>query len=99
MSLNKPHIENMCIKPNRKQMPPQKFATNEAAKIRVVRYGLETALCRAPQLWSLILLDIKLLPNVNLLKSKIKHFKCTECSCKLCKSYLKSICMFLQNLL
>ena len=57
--------------------------------VRTVRYGLETALYRAPQLWSLVPADLKSLPNVNLFKSKIKQWKCTECSCILCKTYLK----------
>ena len=33
--------------------------------------------------------DLKSLPNVNLFKLKIKHWKCTECPCKLYKTYLK----------
>ena len=31
------------------------------------------------------------LSNVNLFKSKIKHWECTECPCKVCKTYLKNI--------
>ena len=42
-------------------------------KVRTVRYGLETALHRAPQLCSLVPADLKSLPNVNLFKSKIKY--------------------------
>ena len=58
---------------------------------RTVRYGLETALYRAPQLWPLVPEDLKPLPNVNPFKSKIKHWECTEYPCKLCKTYLKNI--------
>ena len=39
-------------------------------KVRTVRYGLETALYRAPQRWSLVLLDLKSLANVHLFKTK-----------------------------
>ena len=60
-------------------------------KERTARYGLETAPYRTLQLWSLVPADLKSLPNVNLLKSKIKHWKCTECPGKLCKTYLKNI--------
>ena len=60
-------------------------------KIRTVWYGLETALYGAPQLWSLVPVDLKSLPNVNLIGSKIKQWECTECPCKLCKTYLKNI--------
>ena len=45
----------------------------EQQKVRTIRYGLETALYRAPQLWSLVPADLKSLPNVNPFKSKIKH--------------------------
>ena len=54
-------------------------------------YGLETALYHASQLWSLVPVDLTSLPNVNLFKSKIKHWECTECPCKHCKTYLKNI--------
>ena len=60
-------------------------------KLRTVRYGLETALYRAPQLWSLVPTDLKSAPNVNQFKSKIKHWESTECPCKLCRTYLRKI--------
>ena len=69
----------------------RKFHEMRQQKLTTVRYGLETALYRAPQLWSLVAADLKSLPNVNLFKSKIKHWECTECPCKLCKTYLKNI--------
>ena len=47
-------------------------------KLRTVRYGHETALYSAPQLWPLVPADLKSLPNVNLFKSKIKYWECTE---------------------
>ena len=60
-------------------------------KVKTVRFDLETGLYRAPQLWSLVPEDLKSFPNVNLFKSKIKHWERTECPCKLCKTYLKNI--------
>ena len=51
----------------------RKFQEIRQQKIRAVRHGLETALYRAPQLWSLVPTDLKSLSNVNLFKSKIKH--------------------------
>ena len=60
-------------------------------KVRTVRYGLETALYRAPQLWSFVPADLKSLPNVNLFISKIKHWDCTKYPCKLCKNYQKNV--------
>ena len=69
----------------------RKFQEMRQQKARTVRYGVETALYRAPQLWSLVPAELKSLPNINLFKSKIKHWECTECPCKLCKTYLKNI--------
>ena len=60
-------------------------------RIITARYGLETVLYNAPQLWSFVPEDLKSLPNVNLFQSQIKHWECTECPCKLCKTYLKNI--------
>ena len=63
----------------------------EMRQQKTVQYGLETALYRAAQLWSLVSADLKSLPNVNLLILKIKHWECTECPCKLCKTCLRNI--------
>ena len=69
----------------------RKFQEMRQKKVRTVRYGLETTLYRAPQLWSFVPANLKSLPNVNLFKSKIKHWEFTECHCKLCKTYLKNV--------
>lgn len=53
------NIKNVCIQAARKQIQPQgKTARNKAAKKRTVRHCLESALCRAPQLWPLVPCDI-----------------------------------------
>ena len=51
---------------NRKKI--RKFEEMRQQKVKTIRYGLETALYRAPQLWSLAPADLKSLPNVNLFK-------------------------------
>ena len=51
----------------------RKFQEMRQQKVRTVRYGLETALYRAPQLWSLVPTDLKSAPDVIQFKSKIKH--------------------------
>ena len=56
-----------------------KFQEIRQKKVKTVRSGLESALYRTPQLWSLVPVDLKSFPNVNLFKSKTKHCKCTEC--------------------
>ena len=69
----------------------RKFQEMRQRKVRIVPYGLETALYRAPQLWSLVPTDLKSAPNVIQFKSKIKDWECTECPCKLCRTYLRKI--------
>ena len=69
----------------------RKFHEMRQQKVRTVRYGLKTTLYSALELWSLVPADLKSLSNVNLFKSKIKHWECTEYSCKICKTYLKKI--------
>ena len=69
----------------------RKFQEMRQQKVRTVLYGLETALYRAPKLWSLTPTDLKSAPDVNQFKSKIKYWECTECPCKLCRTYLKNI--------
>ena len=69
----------------------RKFHEMRQQKVRTVRYGLETALYRASQLCSLVATDLKSAPNVNQSKSKIKHWECTKCPCKLFRTYLRNI--------
>ena len=69
----------------------RKFQETRQQKVRTLRYGLETALYPAPPLWSIVPADFKSLPHVNLFKSKIKNWECTECPFKLCKTYLRNI--------
>ena len=69
----------------------RKFQEMRQQKVRTVPYDLETALYSAHvQLWSLVPVDLKSLPKANLFKSKIKHWECTECHCKFCKTYLRN---------
>ena len=60
-------------------------------KVRSIRCGLAIALYPAPQPWSIVPADLKSLPNDNMFKSKINHSECTECPCKLCKTYQRNI--------
>ena len=40
-----------------------KFQEMKQQKIRTVRYGFQTALYRGPQIWFLVPVDLKSLPN------------------------------------
>ena len=89
-------VNNICpptmktffdFRENRYKM--REFQEMRQQKVRTARYGLETAVYRAPQLWSLVPADLKSLTNP--FKSEIRHWEYTECPCKLCKTYLKNI--------
>ena len=69
----------------------RKFQEMRQQKVWTVRDGFETAPYCAHKLWSLVPADLKSLPNLNLFKSKIKHWKCTERPCKLCKTYPRNM--------
>ena len=62
-------------------------------KTESVSYCLEIALYRTPQIWSSFTSKVKSLPKINLFKPKKKKtfWKCTECPCKLSKTYLKNM--------
>ena len=62
-------------------MQHQKIPRNETA--------FKTAFTALLNLRQHVPADLKSLPNVNLFKSKIKHWERTGCPCKLCKTYLK----------
>ena len=62
----------------------RKFQEMRQQKVRTVQYDLKTALYCPPELWSLVLADLKSLRNVNLFRSKIKHWEWTFC--KFCKT-------------
>ena len=72
----------------------RKFQEMRQQKVRTVRYGRETALYHAPQLWSYVPTNLKSLPNVNQFKSKTKPWECNECPCKLCRTYQRNIGYF-----
>ena len=74
-----------------KQIQHEKIPRNETAKSKncPIR-SRSSSLSRSSTMVSCPA-DLKSLLNVNLFKSKIKHWEGTECPCKLCKTYLRTI--------
>ena len=51
------------------------------------RYGLNSILYKAKQLWNLPPENLKSSPPLTLFKNKIKLWQCFNCPCNICKSY------------
>ena len=60
-------------------------------KVRTENNGKETLRYRGPVTWNLLPSEIKSAKTLNLFKDKIKKWKPTGCTCKLCKVYIKNI--------
>ena len=54
-------------------------------------FGTEAISYTGPQLWNLIPENIKLKPTLELLKKKIRKWKCESCPRRICKTYLQRI--------
>ena len=59
--------------------------------VKSVYFGTETISFRGPQIWSSVPDDIKNAKSLSEFKSKIKKWKPTGCTCRLCKTYVKDL--------
>ena len=71
--LNQYHLRNF-----------QGFSTE---KRNTVNYGLEILTYRAPAIWAKLPSKYVLATSLDEFKSKVKFWKCENCSCRLCKKY------------
>ena len=55
------------------------------------RYGKNSILYRTNQIWNLLPHEIKNSANLVSFKLKIKQWRCLECTCTLCKTYLPNL--------
>ena len=60
-------------------------------KINTVNRGEETIRYRGPITWELVPQDIREVESLALFKSKIKNWKPTGCTCRLCKEYIQGL--------
>ena len=56
-----------------------------------VKYGTETVLYRAPQLWQQLPQEIKESKTLAIFKIRIKQWKTPNCQCRLCKLYVPDL--------
>ena len=57
---------------------------SEVPNVRTVSYGIETMRYRGPKTWDLLPEDIKESNTLAEFKAKIKNWKSTGCTCRLC---------------
>ena len=58
---------------------------------KATKMGLETISYRIPQLWNLVPQEIKESASFLIFKDKIKKWNCTNCPCRLCRTFLISV--------
>ena len=63
----------------------------ETAKVRTVRYGTETLRYRGPKIWEIIPQNIKEANSLSEFKRKIKLWKPTGCTCRLCRTFIPEL--------
>ena len=65
--------------------------TWESYNLRTVKYGTETVRYMGPKTWKLVPNDIKESKSLTEFKTKIRSWKPTECTCRLCKLYIHDL--------
>ena len=63
----------------------------EITKVRTVFYGTETIRYRGPKTWEIVPKEIKASKTLTEFKTKIKHWRPTNCTCRLCKIYIHNL--------
>ena len=63
----------------------------EIPKARTVLYGTETIRYRGPKTWEMIPNKIKESHTLLEFKRNIKHWRPTNCTCRLCKIYIRNL--------
>ena len=83
----------MCPMPFQKLFTPAVRGKNEwvIPSLKSVNKGLETIRYRGPKTWELVPKDIKNSLSLSVFKSKIKKWKPSGCTCRLCKIYVPNL--------
>ena len=58
---------------------------------KTTKMGLEKISYRGPQLWNLVPQEIKESASFLICKDKIKKLNCTNCLCRLCRTFLANV--------
>ena len=60
-------------------------------KVKTVNRGVETIRYRGPLTWDIVPEDIRKSESLSIFKNKIKEWKPTNCTCRLCKDYIPGV--------
>ena len=84
---------NLCPKPFQEIFTPSIRGKNEwvMPKVNTVNKGVETIRYRGPKTWGLVPEEIKKSKTLFTFKEKIKKWKPSSCTCRLCKTYIKDL--------
>ena len=63
----------------------------EISKVRSVNYGTETMRYRGPKLWEMLPPNLKESKSLEEFKLKIKKWKPTDCTCRLCREFVHNL--------
>ena len=82
---------NMCPKPIQELFTTAMRGNSEwvLPRTKTVNRGIETIRYRGPMTWKLVPEEIKTCKSLNLFKEKIKKWKPSGCTCRLCKTYVR----------
>ena len=60
-------------------------------QVHTVNRGVETIRYRGPLTWDIVPEDMKKAESLSIFKNKIKDWKPTDCTCRLCKTYIPGV--------
>ena len=60
-------------------------------QVKTVNMGVETIRYRGPLTWDIVPEDIRMAESLSIFKDKIKDWKPTDCTCRLCKTYIPGL--------
>ena len=69
----------------------RKKRTFKSQRVKSMRHGTHSLAYLAPKIWELVPNEIKAVESLASFKSAIKKWRTTECSCRLCKTYIPQV--------
>ena len=89
-NISVPIMENMFqVRENKYNL--RHFQEFETERKRTINYSIESLSYRGPQLWSILPNNLKEVVSLNLFKTNIKNWICSECPCRLCKTFIQNL--------
>lgn len=86
-----PPILNEIFKKREMPYNLRSFREIETLYPKSVRHGTESLSYKASQIWNDVPYDLKEVSTLNQFKEKIKLWRCNDCTCRLCKTYLHRV--------